>query len=163
SSPLPRATGIGGVTAVPSIVSRVACTSTSPVASSGFFMLAGRAVTSPSTSITVSLASPAATRRTSSGPPAPTATRTGPARPRRHQSGAAAQRLHVGPGRRFGAGEQEKQPHRFPVNRFIWDGGRRRAGHDDQGPEHGRLAVRHRHAVPDSGRELLLALEDSAQ
>src|ERR1043166_62077 len=60
-----------------------ACTSTSPVASSGFCMFAGRAVTSPSTSITVSLASPAATRRTSSGAPGPTATCTRPARSRR--------------------------------------------------------------------------------
>src|SRR5438309_3814998 len=74
---------MAGVRAGPTITNFEGWTSTSPVASSGFRMFAGRATTSPSTSTTVSPVRPPAIRRTSSGALGPTATCTRPARSRR--------------------------------------------------------------------------------
>src|SRR6266581_3950463 len=79
------------------------------------------------------------------------------------ETGDAADRLHVRSRLRLRPGQQEKQPHRLAVDRFVrhWLLGGPRDHHQvrhDRG-----LAVRHRDPVPDPGRELALPFENRPQ
>ena len=74
-----------------------------------------------------------------------------------------AQCLHVRPGLRLWTGEQEKQPHRLPVDGFIWHRGPRGACHRDEIGEGWGLAVWNRDSVADARRELPLSLHDRLQ
>jgi len=64
---------------------------------------------------------------------------------------------------RLGTGEQEEQPHRFTIHRFIRHGSARRAGNRNEIGEGWSLAMWNRYAVADSSRELPLPLHHGLQ